>query len=72
MRHYKKFFVQIRSYKVVFTPDEERPEILNVTVPKLPGCLTFGRGKREAIKYAKEVIDLYLSVSPRKEKRNIK
>ncbi len=52
-----------RKYAVILTPDEEQENVLNVTVPDLPGCLTWGFGRREALKSAKEAIDLYLSVA---------
>ncbi|WP_255331810.1 type II toxin-antitoxin system HicB family antitoxin [Methanocalculus taiwanensis] len=31
-----------------------------ITVPTLPGCVTFGETIEEAIKMAKEAIELYL------------
>jgi antitoxin HicB len=31
-----------------------------VTVPSLPGCVTYGEGVEEAIEMAKEAIELYL------------
>jgi predicted RNase H-like HicB family nuclease len=31
-----------------------------VTVPSLPGCVTYGKGVEEAIEMAKEAIELYL------------
>ena len=31
-----------------------------VTVPSLPGCVTYGEGVEEAIDMAKEAIELYL------------
>ena len=33
-----------------------------VTVPALPGCVTQGKTKEEALKNAKEAIELYLDV----------
>lgn len=49
-----------RKFVVVLTQDEEEPEILNVTVPALPGCFTWGVGRHEAMKHAKEAISLFL------------
>ena len=49
-----------RTFTVVLTVDEEDPKILNVTVPALPGCFTWGIGKRAALKHAKEAIALFL------------
>ncbi len=53
---------KMRKIMVVLTPDEEQPDILNVTVPSMPGCLTWGFGRSEALEHAKEAIELYLSV----------
>jgi len=47
-------------YTVVLTVDEEEPGILNVSVPSLLGCHTWGRSKREALRNAKEAIACYL------------
>lgn len=51
------------TFVVVLKKDEEQSEIFNVSVPALPGCFTWGFGKKEALKNAKEAIELYLSVS---------
>lgn len=53
MKHMKKI-------AIVLTRDEDELEIFNVSVPSLPGCLTWGHGKREALKNAREVIALFL------------
>ncbi len=45
------------SYKVVLEYNEG---YYTVTVPALPGCLTQGRTKEEALKRAKEAIQGYL------------
>lgn len=55
------------KYTVVLTKDEEQPEIFNVTVPALPGCFTWGFGRREALKNAIEAIELYLDCISEKD-----
>lgn len=47
------------QYTIVLDPDEEGRGY-TVTVPSLPGCITQGRTKEEAIERAKEAIALYL------------
>lgn len=46
------------TYTVRYTPDEEDPNIINVDVPAIPGCHTYGFGMQHARKMAKEVIEL--------------
>lgn len=48
------------KYTIVLTRDEDQPRIYNVSVPALPGCFTWGRGKREAYRNAREAIEVYL------------
>jgi predicted RNase H-like HicB family nuclease len=43
---------------VVFLPEPEGG--FTVTVPSLPGCVTFGKNLNEAKRMAQEVIELYL------------
>jgi predicted RNase H-like HicB family nuclease len=50
----------MRKFTVVLTPDEDDPAVLNVSVPSLPGCHTWGKGKRQALRRAKEAIALYI------------
>lgn len=46
------------SYRILL---REEPEgSYTVTVPALPGCITFGEDIKEAIAMAKEAIELYL------------
>lgn len=45
-------------YNVVFTPEPEGG--YTVTVPVLPGCVTYGKTLAIARKMAKEAIKLYL------------
>lgn len=46
------------NYNVVFTPESKGG--YTVTVPALPGCVSFGENITEARKMAKEAILLYL------------
>ncbi|OHA02401.1 MAG: hypothetical protein A3J58_01590 [Candidatus Sungbacteria bacterium RIFCSPHIGHO2_02_FULL_52_23] len=43
---------------VVFSPEPEGG--FTVTVPSLPGCVTFGKNLNEAKQMAQEAIELYL------------
>jgi predicted RNase H-like HicB family nuclease len=47
-------------FTIVLTRDEDDPKVFNASVPALPGCYSYGRGKREAYKRAREAIDCYL------------
>jgi len=47
------------TYKVLLRPEPEGG--YTVTVPALPGCVTFGESVEEAMKMAQEAIELYLS-----------
>jgi len=47
------------NWKVVFEKNEDGS--YTVTVPALPGCISQGDNKREAIKNIKEAISLHLS-----------
>ena len=50
----------MREFTVVLTPDNEQPGTYNVTVPALPGCVTWGQGRDDALTNAREAIELYL------------
>ena len=50
--------MKILSYKVMLK--EELEGGYTVIVPSLPGCITYGDTIGEAIKMAKEAIELYL------------
>lgn len=43
-----------------------------VTVPSLPGCISQGKTKEEALENIKEAIELYLEVLQEKELRKVK
>ena len=47
------------EYTIILDPDEEGRGY-TVTVPSLPGCITQGKTKKEAIERAREAIALYL------------
>ena len=46
------------SYRILLRKEPE--EGYTVTVPSLPGCVTYGDTIEEAIEMAKEAIELYL------------
>lgn len=46
------------SYRVILRKEPEGG--YTVIVPSLPGCVTYGSTKKEAIKMAEEAIELYL------------
>ena len=49
-------------YFAQFHPDEEHPEIYNVSFPDLPGCFTFGSGLNDAMTQAMDALTGYLEV----------
>jgi predicted RNase H-like HicB family nuclease len=49
---------QIRTYRIVLKKEPEGG--YTVTVPALPGCITYGEDVEEAITMAEEVIELYI------------
>lgn len=51
--------VQELSYRIIFRPEPEGG--FTVTVPALPGCVTYGETLEEARSMAKEAIELYLT-----------
>lgn len=46
-------------YTIVLTPEADG-SAYNVTVPAMPGCLTWGATVEDAIAYAREAIALHL------------
>lgn len=50
--------MKILNYRILLRKEPEGG--YTVTVPMLPGCVTFGDTIDEAIKMAKEAIELYL------------
>ena len=49
---------QIISYRILLRKEPEGG--YTVTVPSLPGCVTYGESIEEATEMAKEAIELYL------------
>jgi len=49
---------QITSYKILLKKEPEGG--YTVTVPSLPGCVTYGESIEKATEMAKEAIELYL------------
>ena len=47
------------QYTIILDPDEEGMGY-TVTVPALPGCITQGRTREEAIERVKEAIAIYI------------
>lgn len=47
-----------KSYRILLNPEPEGG--YTVTVPSLPGCITFGETIDEAISMAEEAIELYI------------
>jgi len=56
----KKQSKKILEYTAVFTKAPEGG--YDVSFPGLPGCVTFGKNLKDAQKYAKEVLELWLEV----------
>jgi len=46
------------SYRILFRKEPEGG--FTVTVPSLPGCVTYGETIEEALEMAKEAIELYI------------
>lgn len=49
---------KVLKYTVIYTAESEGG--FTVTVPSLPGCVTYGKDSKEAEKMAREAIGLYL------------
>lgn len=60
--------MQILRYTIVLQPEPEGG--FTVTVPALPGCITYGRDLREAKRMAVDAIGAYLA-SARKHKEPV-
>jgi predicted RNase H-like HicB family nuclease len=50
------------SYTIILQPetDPEFAGYYNASVPALPGCLSYGRNREEALKNIEEALELYL------------
>jgi predicted RNase H-like HicB family nuclease len=56
-----------RTYTLVITRDPRNKRTLNVNVPEILGCYTFGMSRAQAIKNGKEVIRMCLESEDHKE-----
>ena len=52
------FKKKLLKYTVIYTEEPEGG--FTVTVPSLPGCVTYGKNLKEAEKISKKTIKLYL------------
>ena len=50
--------MRVLSYRVILKPEPEGG--FTVTVPALPGCITYGRDIEEAKKMVRDAIQVYL------------
>lgn len=50
--------MRVLSYRVILKPEPEGG--FTVTVPALPGCITYGRDIEEATKMVRDAIQVYL------------
>jgi predicted RNase H-like HicB family nuclease len=50
----------VREYTIVLDPDE-KGRGYTVLVPALPGCITQGRSREEALRRAREAIAAYIA-----------
>jgi antitoxin HicB len=50
--------MRVLNYRILLKKEPEGG--YTVTVPSLPGCITYGETLEEAIKMAKEAVELYL------------
>ncbi len=50
--------MKVLSYRILLRPEPEGG--YTVTVPSLPGCITYGQSVDEARQMAQEAIELYL------------
>ena len=52
--------MQILGYRIQLQPEAEPKDGYTVTVPSLPGCITYGATLDEVVAMAREAIALYL------------
>lgn len=50
--------MKAHNYRVLLTPEPEGG--FTVTVPKLPGCITYGETVDECVANVKEAVELYI------------
>jgi len=48
------------SYKVILERDDDEPGYYTATVPALPGCVSQGQTREEALEHVEEAIQGYL------------
>jgi len=58
-KSFGSYYKRMREYTIILDPDPEGAGF-TVTVPALPGCITEGRTREEAVDNAKEAILLFL------------
>ena len=49
-------------YIAQFNPDTDNSEMLNVSFPDFPGCVTFGKGLEDSMRQAMDALTGYLEV----------
>jgi len=54
----RRWIMRVLNYRILLKKEPEGG--YTVTVPSLPGCITYGETLEEAIKMAKEAVELYL------------
>lgn len=52
--------MKVLSYRILLKREPEPDSGYTVTVPSLPGCITYGDTIDEAVAMAKEAIELYI------------
>ena len=50
--------IKVLKYTAIYTEESEGG--FTVTVPQLPGCVTYGKDLKEAERMAKDAVSLYL------------
>ncbi len=58
-----------RRYKILLREEPEGG--YTVTVPVLPGCVTYGKTLDEAIRMAREAIELYIEILTEKGEESL-
>ena len=49
----------VRKFKVILGWDSE-DKVFNITVPALPGCVTYGKTREEALERSQEAIEGFI------------
>jgi len=53
--------MKLYKFTAVFNPEKDQKNVYTVTVPALPGCVSFGESLNEARYNIREAMELYLS-----------